>query len=97
MCCKLHESNTRPLGDHFGGVQSSKTLGNYHWLLAYPSAGFSFASSCALNSPNECNKYVRWVVEIQQLTIIGPTLPPIQAHHSVAQPCTNQYVQYYKI
>ena len=35
------------LGMSKGGVQSSKLLGNSHWLLDFPSSGFSMASSCS--------------------------------------------------
>ena len=52
MCCRLRGSKARPLRGHMGGVQSSKPLENSHWLLDYPSIGFSMASLCALNSPN---------------------------------------------
>ena len=39
------------LGMSKGGVQSAKLLRNSHWLLDFPSLGFSMASSLALNSP----------------------------------------------
>ena len=34
MCHKLCRSNVGPLGEHFGGNQSLKTFGYYHWVLS---------------------------------------------------------------
>ena len=48
---RLHQLNTGPLREHVGGVQSLKPMVNPHWLLDYPSIGFSMVSSRALNSP----------------------------------------------
>ena len=50
-CCMLHGSNVGPLGGYVEEVQSLKPIGNLHWLLDYPFAGYSMASSHALNSP----------------------------------------------
>ena len=52
MCYRLCGTNVGPLKEHIRGVQSSKPLGNSHWLLDYPSLRFSMASLHAPNSPN---------------------------------------------
>ena len=42
-----------------GGVQSSKLLENFHWLLDFPSPGMSMVSLRALNSP-----IVQWLAHV---------------------------------